>query len=81
MRIVRLLSPLDWSSSRYFIAQDAEEVRRVTVFCKVKPIYLHNNQTQYFQSCHEQVKAVNLITKCKCAILKEESERRQKSTH
>ena len=45
--------------TRYFIAQDAEEVRRVTVFCK---------------SCHEQVKTVNLITKCKCVILKEEHE-------
>ena len=48
-----------FSVTRYFIAQDAEEVRRVTVFCK---------------SCHEQVKTVNLITKCKCVILKEEHE-------
>mgnify|MGYP001317401735 FL=1 len=48
-----------FSVTRYFIAQDAEEVRRVTVFCK---------------SCHDQVKTVNLITKCKCVILKEENE-------
>ena len=69
-----------FSSLRYFIAQDAEEVRRVTVFCKVEWQYnLYNILTKHFQSCHEQVKAVNLVTKCKCAILKEESERRQKS--
>ena len=52
----------------------------MTVFCKVERQYnLYNILTKHFQSCHEQVKAVNLVTKCKCAILKEESERRQKS--
>ena len=28
----------------------------------------------FCKSCHEQVKTVNLITKCKCVILKEEHE-------
>ena len=55
----------------------------MTVFCKVDMsivlLFLYNSDLMFSQSCHEQVKAVNLIVKCKCAILKEESERRQKS--
>ena len=64
--------------SSYFIAQDAEEVRRVTVFCKVKKIGYNIIIYITFKSCHEQVKTVSLITKCKCSILKEENELKQK---
>merc|ERR1712168_836562 len=35
----------------FFIANDAEEVRRANTFCK---------------ACHDEIKDINLIRKCKC---------------
>ena len=54
----------------FFIANDAEEVRRANAFCKVSfsGIFQHFNISKYFQlqACHEDIKDPNLIRKCKC---------------
>ena len=52
----------------FFIANDAEEVRRANAFCKVSFYFLSIDIFSIFQlqACHEDIKDPNLIRKCKC---------------
>jgi len=53
------------STVGYFIAQDADEVRRVLLYCK---------------ACHENVQNLNYIVKCKCSMMQEKSKCKFKSS-
>ena len=51
----------------FFIANDAEEVRRANAFCKVSWVLRSGEVwSRSFQACHEDIKDPNLIRKCKC---------------
>ena len=51
----------------FFIANDAEEVRRANAFCKVSWVLRWGGVwSGSFQACHEDIKDPNLIRKCKC---------------